>query len=57
MPFRSKQQSKACFATGGFGGKVDCREWAKHTNYSKLKNRAGGSSFGHRLRRKNNRYD
>lgn len=36
MPFKSKQQSKACFATGGFGGKVDCGEWAHKTNYKKL---------------------
>lgn len=36
MPFKSKQQSKACFATGGFGGKVDCEEWADKTNYKKL---------------------
>jgi hypothetical protein len=36
MPFKSKQQSKACFATGGFGGKVDCEEWAHKTNYKKL---------------------
>ena len=36
MPFKSKQQSKACFATQGFGGKVDCKEYAKKTNYKKL---------------------
>jgi hypothetical protein len=36
MPFESKQQSKACFATGGFGGSVDCEEWAHKTNYKKL---------------------
>lgn len=36
MPFKSKNQSNACFATKGFGGKVDCREFAKSTNYKKL---------------------
>lgn len=36
MPFKSKAQSKACFASGGFGGKVDCKEYANKTNYKKL---------------------
>lgn len=37
MPFKSKNQSKACFATNGFDGKVDCKEWIKKTkNYKKL---------------------
>ena len=36
MPFESTSQSKKCFATGGFGGKVDCKEWASKTDYSKL---------------------
>lgn len=36
MPFSSKQQSKACFATGGFGGKVDCEEWAHKTDYKHI---------------------
>lgn len=31
MPFRSKQQMKACFASNGFNGKIDCEEWAKET--------------------------
>lgn len=31
MPFKSAKQRKACFATHGFGGKVDCRAWAKKT--------------------------
>lgn len=30
MPFETPKQKKACFATGGFGGKVDCKEWARH---------------------------
>jgi hypothetical protein len=36
MPFQSKEQSKACFATGGFGGKVDCKKFADMTDYSHL---------------------
>jgi hypothetical protein len=36
MPFKSKKQSKACFASGGFGGKVNCQEWAGKTNYKRL---------------------
>ena len=36
MPFSSKAQMKACFATNGFGGKVDCGEWSRKTDYSKL---------------------
>ena len=31
MPFKSKDQWKACFVTKGFGGKVDCEEWARKT--------------------------
>lgn len=27
---------KACFATKGFNGKIDCDEWAKDTNYKSL---------------------
>jgi hypothetical protein len=36
MPFRSKNQMKACFATNGFHGKVDCKKWAKMTNTKSL---------------------
>lgn len=36
MPFKSEQQSKACFSTHGFGGKVDCKEWSSKTNYNTL---------------------
>ena len=36
MPFKSKAQSKACFASGGFDGSVDCMKWAKSTQYKKL---------------------
>ena len=28
MPFKSKAQSRACFASGGFNGSVDCMKWA-----------------------------
>ncbi len=37
MPFKSKKQMKACYASKGFGGKVDCDEWKKKTNLKKLK--------------------
>lgn len=35
---------KACFATKGFHGKIDCDEWAKDTNYKSLpsKKQQGG---------------
>jgi hypothetical protein len=36
MPFKSKAQMKACFATNGFNGKIDCDEWAKDTNTKSL---------------------
>src|SRR6516165_3695883 len=42
MPFRSKAQSAACFATGGFGGKVDCKEFAGHTDYKHLPKKVKG---------------
>lgn len=45
MPFKSKQQSKACFATDGFGGKVDCEKWAKKTDYKKLPKRKKMNSY------------
>ena len=35
MPFRSKKQMKACFATKGFNGKIDCHEWAHETGDTK----------------------
>ena len=31
MPFKSKKQQSACYATKGFGGKVNCKEWASKT--------------------------
>lgn len=30
MPWKSEKQRKACFATKGFGGKVDCRKYGSH---------------------------
>lgn len=36
MPFLSLKQSKACFSTHGFNGKVNCKEFASHTNYKNL---------------------
>ncbi len=40
MPFKSKSQMKACFATKGFGGKVDCKKFAHHTkNVKSLPNK------------------
>jgi hypothetical protein len=36
MPFKSKAQMKACFATNGFNGKIDCDEWAKDTDTKSL---------------------
>lgn len=39
MPFRSKAQQRACYASKGFDGAVDCMKWAKKTNFGKLKER------------------
>lgn len=39
MPFKSKAQERAAFATGGFGGKINPREWAAKTEYAKLPER------------------
>lgn len=36
MPFRSKKQQAACYASNGFGGKVNCKEWSKMTNQKTL---------------------
>jgi len=40
MPFKSKAQQKACYATKGFKGKVDCKHWSKVTNQKTLPKRA-----------------
>jgi hypothetical protein len=39
MPFRSKKQQSACYATKGFGGKVSCKKWSKETNQKSLPKR------------------
>ena len=36
MPFKSKKQQEACYASGGFGGKVNCSEWSSKTNQKTL---------------------
>lgn len=36
MPFTSQKQRAACYATKGFGGKVDCKKWEKETPKTKL---------------------
>ena len=36
MPFKSSNQKKSCFATKGFGGKVDCKQWSKETKSKNL---------------------
>ena len=46
MPFKSKKQSKACFATHGFGNKIDCDEWAKATDYKNIKKMGGKTKMG-----------
>lgn len=35
-PFKSKSQQKGCYATGGFGGKVNCKKWSKETKSNNL---------------------
>ena len=45
MPFKSKKQQKACYTTKGFGGKVDCEEWSKKTNFSTLPEKAAKKKF------------
>ena len=39
MPLKSKAQQKACYATKGWGGKVDCKKWSKMTNQKSLPNK------------------
>lgn len=36
MPFKSKDQQKACYARHGFGGKVNCKKWSAVTNQKML---------------------
>ena len=42
MPFKSKRQARKAFATGGFGGKIDPREWAEKTDFKRLPERKRG---------------
>lgn len=35
-PFASKKQQAACYATNGFGGKVNCKKFSKETNQKSL---------------------
>lgn len=53
MPFKSKQQVKACYASKGFGGKVDCEEWSKKTDYKKLPQKIENSLPFQELQNKN----
>jgi hypothetical protein len=39
MAFKSKKQQSACYASGGFGGKVNCKEWSSKTNQKSLPKR------------------
>ncbi len=39
MPFKSTAQIKACYASKGFGGKVDCDQWLKKTDFKDLPDR------------------
>lgn len=36
MPFKSKKMQAACYATKGFHGKVNCKEWSDKTNQKSL---------------------
>lgn len=44
MPFLSKKQQSACYATKGFNGKVNCSEWSKKTNQKSLPNKVKKST-------------
>ena len=44
MPFSSKKQQSACYASKGFGGKVDCTKWSKETNQKSLPKSASKSN-------------
>ena len=43
MPFKSSRQQKACYASKGFGGKVDCKKFSKETNQKTLPAKAKSS--------------
>lgn len=40
MPFVSKKQQAACYATNGFGKKVNCKEWSSKTIQKSLPKKA-----------------
>lgn len=47
MPFKSKKQMRAAFATKGFGGKIDPKQWADETpNKKKLPDKVKAKSSG-----------
>ena len=37
MPFKSAKQRKACYSSGGFGGKVNCKSYASKGHKPKKK--------------------
>lgn len=39
MPFKSKSQQKACYATKGFNGAINCSQWEKETKSKNLPNK------------------
>lgn len=46
MPFKSAKQRRACFATHGFHGAIDCHEWAH------AKDKMGGEHMKYRGKKK-----
>lgn len=44
MPFKSSSQRKACYATNGFGGKIDCKQWEKETKNKNLPKKVSKST-------------
>lgn len=50
MPFKSTKQSAACFASKGWGGKVDCKKWAHKTNYKKLSKKLNFKEFFEKIK-------
>jgi hypothetical protein len=45
MPFKNLRQSQACFSTHGFGGKVNCKEFADKTNYNSIPKKKSGNDI------------
>lgn len=44
MPFRSKAQQKACYATKGFGGAISCSQWQSETKSKNLPKKVSKST-------------